>query len=264
MPPRAKKAAAAAPTTEPNAGDDDAGPAGIGIDQYELPKSVIARLAKGAVPPEVKLQKEVPLALVKGSTVFINYLAALSHDLAAEKNTKTITALHVLEAVKQLGWEDGSGALLEKHLKKELKAFRKINEAKKAGTYVAPTRPPKPVASTKPRAKPTPSTSSDARPAASTSTLAGAADDEEEGRGTTTVLNDERPNAAEGDLYPGDAADDDDMVDEGEEEDGIEVYEVGDDDGDDGLSDPGDDDGVEEPLGAMDKVELDDVDDDED
>jgi hypothetical protein len=29
------------------------------------------------VPQEVKLQKEISLALIKGSTVFINYLAAL-------------------------------------------------------------------------------------------------------------------------------------------------------------------------------------------
>lgn len=43
-----------------------------------------------------------------------------SHDLATEKGTKTITALHVLEATKQLGWEDG-GKSLEKELKKELK-----------------------------------------------------------------------------------------------------------------------------------------------
>ncbi|GAA5825527.1 hypothetical protein JCM10212_003597, partial [Sporobolomyces blumeae] len=90
-----------------------------GIDQFELPKSVVARLAKGAVPAEVKFQKEVPLALVKGSTVFINYLAALSHDLAQEKNQKTISAAHVLEAVKQLGWDDGGQ--LHKALKKELK-----------------------------------------------------------------------------------------------------------------------------------------------
>lgn len=41
-----------------------------------------------------------------------------SHDLAAEKGQKLIAAAHVLEAVKQLGWEDGSD--LAKLLKGEL------------------------------------------------------------------------------------------------------------------------------------------------
>ena len=41
-----------------------------------------------------------------------------SHDAATERSHKTITAGHVLEAVKQLGWEDGSE--LVKQLKSEL------------------------------------------------------------------------------------------------------------------------------------------------
>ncbi|GAA5928224.1 uncharacterized protein JCM15063_003825 [Sporobolomyces koalae] len=138
MPARKKSIGGAHTAATPNAANEEEG--GLGIDQFELPKSVVARLAKSAVAPEVKLQKEVPLALVKGSTVFINYLAALAHDLAQEKNQKTITAVHVLEAVKQLGWQD-EGEELSKHLKRELKAFRKIAEQKKNGTYVAPTKP---------------------------------------------------------------------------------------------------------------------------
>ena len=79
----------------------------------------VTRLAKSAVPPETKLQKDVPLALVKGSTIFINYLSALAHDTAVDQGHKTITAAHVLEAVKQLGWEDTGD--LSKLLKRELK-----------------------------------------------------------------------------------------------------------------------------------------------
>jgi DNA polymerase epsilon subunit 3 len=78
---------------------------------------------------------------VKGSTVFISYLAALSvpfsfsssvfpqkltlrpphhsaHDTATERNHKTINATHVLDSVKQLMWDDGDE--LHKVLKKEL------------------------------------------------------------------------------------------------------------------------------------------------
>lgn len=64
-----------------------------GIDQFQLPQSTVTRIAKSAVsplmksrrdpsfltliqklPPNAKLQKESVLALVKGSTVFINYI----------------------------------------------------------------------------------------------------------------------------------------------------------------------------------------------
>lgn len=61
-----------------------------GIENFELPKSLVTKIAKSAVssriyfltvfsnvsqiPDNVKLQKETVLSLVKGSTVFINYL----------------------------------------------------------------------------------------------------------------------------------------------------------------------------------------------
>lgn len=65
-----------------------------GIENFELPKSVVMKIAKSAVrrivrlslnvsrnaycsgqlPDHIKLQKETVLSLVKGSTVFINYL----------------------------------------------------------------------------------------------------------------------------------------------------------------------------------------------
>lgn len=61
-----------------------------GIENFELPKSLVTRIAKSGVssqihslivvsrvsqiPENAKLQKETVLSLVKGSTVFINYL----------------------------------------------------------------------------------------------------------------------------------------------------------------------------------------------
>ncbi len=49
-----------------------------GIDNFELPKSLVTKIAKSAVPDNTKLQKEAILSLVKGSTVFINYLGVFS------------------------------------------------------------------------------------------------------------------------------------------------------------------------------------------
>ncbi|SGY44512.1 BQ5605_C001g00167 [Microbotryum silenes-dioicae] len=61
---------------------------------------------------------------------------ALSHDAAHEKNQKTISATHVLEAIKELGWDDQQA--LNKYLAVHLRAFRKNVEDKKNGV-VRPT-----------------------------------------------------------------------------------------------------------------------------
>ncbi|KAH9444576.1 hypothetical protein Pst134EB_024838 [Puccinia striiformis f. sp. tritici] len=87
------------------------------------------KLAKSTGPGNMKLAKEVPVALTKASTVFINYLVAIAHDIAAAKNEKSLNARHVLEACKELQWADSDQ--LQKTLKVELDAFRKLNEARK-------------------------------------------------------------------------------------------------------------------------------------
>ena len=94
-----------------------------GVDQFELPKSSITKLAKSEVsrppssplsahmltlvfspqiPDNVQLRKEVVLALVKASTVFVSYLTSTSHDLAVAQSHKTISAANVLDAIKEL------------------------------------------------------------------------------------------------------------------------------------------------------------------
>ncbi|GAA5981701.1 hypothetical protein JCM10908_004571 [Rhodotorula pacifica] len=218
-----------------------------GLEAFELPKSVVARIARGALPDDIKLQKEVPLALVKGSTVFINYLAALSHDLASEKNHKTISAAHVLDAVKQLGWDDGGE--LHRQLKKDLAGFRAAAEAKKKGLAppALPPKAPKPVVSAPVPAKAASNGSAAAAQGASTLAPAMEGVDGE----AAPILRDEGTNADEAELYPGaedleeddlegveeyvDDGEDDEMEDVGSE--GIEDEEVA----DPGLED--DDDG---------------------
>ncbi|KAF9530798.1 histone-fold-containing protein [Crepidotus variabilis] len=71
-----------------------------GIENYELPKSTVMKIAKTSIPDNVKLQKETVLSLVKGSTVFINYLAATAHDVAQSRQHKSISASDVLKALE--------------------------------------------------------------------------------------------------------------------------------------------------------------------
>lgn len=51
-------------------------PSGITIEDNELPKSILTRIAKGALPDGAMIQKDAKTALSHASTVFINYLAS--------------------------------------------------------------------------------------------------------------------------------------------------------------------------------------------
>jgi histone H3/H4 len=46
------------------------------LQDLNLPKSIITRLAKGILPPNTQIQGNAILALSKSATVFISYLAS--------------------------------------------------------------------------------------------------------------------------------------------------------------------------------------------
>ncbi|KAH8813924.1 histone-fold-containing protein [Flagelloscypha sp. PMI_526] len=110
-----------------------------GIENFELPKALVTRIAKSAIPENSKLQKETVLSLVKGSTVFINYLAATAHDVATSKNHKSITAADVLRALELLELGDLVDPFTE-----ELNAYRdlaKTDKTKKGNAATVPILP---------------------------------------------------------------------------------------------------------------------------
>lgn len=47
----------------------------IFVQELQLPKSIITRLAKGVLPPNTQIQANAILAMTKSATVFINHLA---------------------------------------------------------------------------------------------------------------------------------------------------------------------------------------------
>ncbi|CAK5276092.1 unnamed protein product [Mycena citricolor] len=115
-----------------------------GIENYELPKSLVTRIAKSALPDNAKMQKDTVLSLVKGSTVFINYLVTLrcyptrnnlilllrAHDVALSKQHKSISASDVLKALEMIEFGD-----LVDMLQAELQIYRdqsKSDKTKKA------------------------------------------------------------------------------------------------------------------------------------
>ena len=48
---------------------------GMGLDQFELPKASIQKLAKSELPDSIQLRKDSLAALVKSSSVFVSYLS---------------------------------------------------------------------------------------------------------------------------------------------------------------------------------------------
>ncbi|KAJ7684912.1 histone-fold-containing protein [Mycena polygramma] len=106
----------------------------VGIENFELPKSLVTRIARSALPDNVKLQKETILSLIKGSTVFINYLGASAHDVALSKQHKSISASDVLKALEMIEFGD----LVDK-LQAELIVYReqaKTDKSKKGSSNV--------------------------------------------------------------------------------------------------------------------------------
>ncbi|PPQ90347.1 hypothetical protein CVT25_007749 [Psilocybe cyanescens] len=99
-----------------------------GLENYELPKSVVMKIAKSSLPDNVKLQKETVLSLVKGSTVFINYLGEsmyciFAHDVAQNKQHKSISASDVLKALEMIEFSD-----MVTKLQSELNIYREVSK----------------------------------------------------------------------------------------------------------------------------------------
>ncbi|PKI85180.1 hypothetical protein MVES_000880 [Malassezia vespertilionis] len=97
---------------------------GLGIDQFELPKASINKLARTEIPDSVQLRKDTLTALVKSASVFVSYLTAASQDVAIARGNKTISAAHVLDAMRELEFP----LPMRKALREELQAYRDLQK----------------------------------------------------------------------------------------------------------------------------------------
>ncbi|KAK0497083.1 hypothetical protein EDD18DRAFT_1105363 [Armillaria luteobubalina] len=98
-----------------------------GLDNFELPKSLVTSIARSALPDNAKLPKDTILALVKGSTV--------AYDVAMSKQHKSISAADVIRALEVLELGDMIGTIQE-----DLQAFRE--EQRAAGKNDSGSAPP--------------------------------------------------------------------------------------------------------------------------
>ncbi|KAK0211055.1 hypothetical protein DFS33DRAFT_348369 [Desarmillaria ectypa] len=133
-----------------------------GLDNFELPKSLVTSIARSSLPDNAKLPKDTILALVKGSTVFINHLGAPSlllghvlplstdppfeipqlerkaYDVAMSKQHKSISAADVMRALEILELGD-----MVETIQEDLQAFRDEQRAAgKASSHDSMSAPP--------------------------------------------------------------------------------------------------------------------------
>lgn len=131
MPPRKSNVSITSNGAEEGA---DATPArqpkdGVSVEDLSLPKSMIARLAKGVLPANTQIQKDALLALHKSATVFVSYIASNSNEIAQSGGKKTISPQDVMAAMKDCELED-----FLPRLEAELKKYNEV-QCDKRNTY---------------------------------------------------------------------------------------------------------------------------------
>jgi DNA polymerase epsilon subunit 3 len=73
------------------------------LEDLLLPRSTVIRLAKEVLPEgSQQLPKEAVLALLRSSTVFINYLGSEANTVAHDTFRKTLTAADVFRALEMI------------------------------------------------------------------------------------------------------------------------------------------------------------------
>ncbi|ETS87483.1 hypothetical protein PFICI_01311 [Pestalotiopsis fici W106-1] len=99
------------------------------IEDLNLPKSIITRLAKGVLPPNTQIQANAILAMTKAATVFINHLANAANERTQNSNKKTIMPPDVFDALDDIEYPE-----FKELVQQEFKKFNEIQSSKR-NTY---------------------------------------------------------------------------------------------------------------------------------
>jgi len=127
MPPR-KSDASKVPST-PIAGEEGTPSKekdGVNMEDLNLPKSIVTRLAKGVLPPNTQIQANAVLAMTKSATVFINYLATTANEHTQAGNKKTVGPADVLRALDEIEFGE-----FKPRLEAELAKFNELATEKR-------------------------------------------------------------------------------------------------------------------------------------
>ncbi|EUC50209.1 hypothetical protein COCMIDRAFT_82516 [Bipolaris oryzae ATCC 44560] len=209
MPP--KKSNASAVSNEPSpvaprsAPRDDS----LGVEDLNLPKSIVQRLAKGVLPPNTQIQKDALLAMSKSATVFVNYVTSCAAEKALSNGKKTVMPKDVFDAMQELEF-----AFMLPRLEAEVTKFTSI-QADKRNTYRKKVREEKKASSSGGATESTPT-----KPTADGDIVMEEADDD--GERAAKRARRESGDNAEGDVTEEEGDETADIEDEEVEDDEIE------------------------------------------
>ncbi|KAL9109453.1 MAG: hypothetical protein Q9227_005961 [Pyrenula ochraceoflavens] len=115
------------PNGETKAGRQSMGkdPDTIGIDDLLLPRTLVARLAKGVLPPNTSIGKDALLALTKAASVFVSHIAGTADERTVKK---TIMPQDVLAAIGDCEFE-----MFVDRVGKELNVWEEVVRGKRRG-----------------------------------------------------------------------------------------------------------------------------------
>ncbi|RDA82839.1 hypothetical protein CP532_0753 [Ophiocordyceps camponoti-leonardi (nom. inval.)] len=99
----------------------------VAIEDLSLPKSIITRLAKGVLPPNTQIQANAILAMSKGATLFISYLASHANEHTTNAGKKTISPADVFKAL-----DDTEFSFLREPLEAEFAKFNAMQTEKRS------------------------------------------------------------------------------------------------------------------------------------
>jgi DNA polymerase epsilon subunit 3 len=97
------------------ASSSDEGDYGLGVEDFNLPRTMVQRLAKGVLPANTQIQKDALLAISKSATVFVNYIASHANDNTFRHGKKTIQTPDVLEALRDTEFEQFIERVQDEH-----------------------------------------------------------------------------------------------------------------------------------------------------
>ncbi|KAI8813898.1 histone-fold-containing protein [Cladochytrium replicatum] len=77
------------------------------LEELDMPRAVISRIIKGALPDNAQVQKEAKAAMSRAATVFMSYIGTIANEIAKERGRKSITPPDVFEAIEQAELANG-------------------------------------------------------------------------------------------------------------------------------------------------------------
>ncbi|KAK0550498.1 negative cofactor 2 transcription regulator complex subunit ncb2 [Tilletia horrida] len=81
------------------------GGGGFGDDDLSLPKATVFKLISEYLPDDISCAKETKELLLECCVEFINLISSESNDICEKGAKKTIAPEHVVQALKDLGFE---------------------------------------------------------------------------------------------------------------------------------------------------------------